>query len=214
MLKIELDNYSESRCNYSLIEETRLKVLNSDTKFFESGKYSHKNFYFNVNVKDISYINNKAIAETHPYRPIREVIPISFFEISPNFNKNNGEEEYFYIKSIDQIKKDYKKSILSYYDIFPEKFFGYKGNLEKHIDLWISQINTPCEADKKFISFLKEELLNDKVLSYEEIDCERIIGPAYILLTELYNETYESLKDLYGIKYYESLKGSIKGFKN
>lgn len=193
---------------------------------------------------------NKSIAETHVYIPLRKAIAINFFNVSVNlvhkkkkpfslkniFSFFKKEETYFEIKSIKQIKEDYKKSILSYNSIFPitddsEESKQTRNNimyyfpeivkikslkdLERQIDKWISELHIPYpETDIMFVSFLKNEILNDKKLSYEEKDCENIIGPAYILLTEIFNQTYDSLKKLSAIKYYESLKGSIKEFKN
>jgi hypothetical protein len=210
--KIELGNYSE----FFLDEKSFFKIHNSNNSIHKKDAYFSENMSsleMGNKRKTIFYlesdgINNKAIPETHPYRPLRGVIPISFFEIT--------EDRDLQILSIDKIIDNYRNTILNYYNMFPEiKAFPKIHDLESKINVWISQINTPLpKIDKPFIKFLKEEILNDEKLSFEEKDCERIIVPAYILLTELYNETYNSLKDLYGIKYYESLRVSIQEFKN
>jgi hypothetical protein len=164
-------------------------------------------------------INNKSILDTHPFIPLRKAISISFFDVSTNLGRNNGIDETFEIKSIKQIKKDYKETILKFVNIFPEtKNLPKIEDLEKEIDIWISQVTKHSkvtkETDRMFISFLKEEILNEKSFSFDEKDCIKIIGPAYLILTEIFNQTYDSLKNLYAIKYFESIKGSIQNFKD
>jgi hypothetical protein len=202
-----------------------------------------------TNEENVPYID-KNILETHPYITLRKAISISFFELSTNLSnkKKQGfslrnifsffkkKETYFEIKSIKQIKEDYKKSILLYNSFFPitdnrketkfrrQELLKYfpevvkiksLRDLEKQIDLWISEVNIPYpETDRMFISFLKEEILNEKSFSFDEKDCIKIIGPAYLILTEIFNQTYDSLKKLYAIKYFESIKGSIQNFKD
>ena len=178
--------------------------------------YFQPEYRFNPAVYKGEGMNNKSIAETHPFILLRKVISISFFNVSPNLGRNNGVDETFEIKSIKQIKEDYRSDLLKYYTIFPEmdiKNFPTIESVETFIEKQINEVNIPSpETDKMFTKFLKEEILNDESFDFNESDCDTVIGPAYILLTEIFNQTYNNLKDLHAIKYYESLKGDITKF--
>jgi hypothetical protein len=160
-------------------------------------------------------LNNKAIAETHPFIGIRHALAVSFFEIPDNFLKGNGP---FKVKSLKQIIDDHKKTILDYYNQFPEtKAFPTVDDLIEKINEWqydFVTTRTPSQTDDTFINFAMNEILNDSNLGYEEADCEDSIGPLCYILNFIFQVPFSSLKSLEAVKFYESLRGPIEDYKD
>jgi hypothetical protein len=158
-------------------------------------------------------LNNKAIAETHPFISVRQALSVAFFEIKENFLKGDGT---FKVKSIKEILESHRESIISYFRIFPEtKNFKDEDDLHQKIQEWHYDFvgtRTPAPTDDMFINFVMNDILNDINLGYEEADCEDSIGPLSYLLYFIFQIPYSSLKNLEAVKFYESLRGPIENY--